>query len=322
MDILEMKASELGGAVGHVAASQLYLAMTDGEAQPSGPRTWFGSDPADEAGIERDVFDMASYVNGRDIPAEQLWRWCMINGIVVIEVDDYHALPVARRLAFEVFTDTCMRAHHRIELAQLDAKRLIPHGDAAPAPGLKLEDSIFEPYGSLGEQEDYQRQFLADQAAADRRRVEEETAVAAAEAAGESQSLGAPIDEQQGKPAGLSAGMKEDHHEEEAAGAGPALGATPAADPGAQGSVPEVADAGLPATPGDDGHEPAGGAADHAPGGAELAGTLAQPPGNEAGADGAADGAHAPLEAEARERGEDVTPPAKGKKAGKGKPTS
>lgn len=319
MNILELKAADLGGAIAHVAATQLYMAMTDDDEEV-GPRTWFGSDPADDAGIEKDVLDMASYINGRDIPAEQLWRWGMIEGIVVRDVEEFRALPTARRLAFEIFTDTCMRAHHRLELAQLDAQKLIPLAEV-PTPGLKLEDSIFEPHGSLADQEDYQKQWLADQDAADRRRLEEQIAKAAEEAAGESQSLGKPIDDQDEKPAGLSAGVKEGAGDEtEVAGEGQEPSGAPSADMSAQGSVPEMADDGLPATGGDDGDGSEGGAAGDAAGGAELADPVAQPAGDEAGADGAADGAHAAVESEARIGGENIA--ADTKKSRKGKSTS
>lgn len=242
MNILELKAADLGGAIAHVAASQLYQAMTEDDDEALGPRTWFGSDPDDGGGLEKDVLDLAQYVNGRDIPAEQLWRWGMLNGIVVREVDEFLALPLARRLAFEIFTDTCMRAHHRLELAQLDAQKMIPF-DAPATPGLKLEDSIFEPHGSLGDQEEYQKQWMADQAAEDRRRLETEIAAAAAEAGGESQSLGTALDEQDEKPAGLSAGVKEEAGDEtEAAEAGQTEGNAAVPDPSAQGSVPGVPD--------------------------------------------------------------------------------
>jgi len=242
MNILDLKAADLGGAIAHVAASQLFLAMTEDEENDFGPRTWFGSDPDDEDGVEKDVLDMARYVNGRDIPAGQLWRWAAMNGIVVNEGRDYPAVPLARRLAFEIFTDTCMRTHHRLELAQLDARKLIPLGDASPAPTLKLEDSIFEQHGSLSDQEAYQKQWLRDQEAADARRLEEE--VARQEAASAlTQSVGAPIDETETeKPAALSAGQREEkNNAQEAADAGQEAGDTPPADPGAQGSVSELA---------------------------------------------------------------------------------
>lgn len=244
MNILELKAADLGGAIAHVAASQLYQAMTEDDEAQNGPRTWFGSDPADSDGIETDVLDMARYVNGRDIPAEQLWRWAGLNGIVVREVDEYRDVPLARRLAFEIFTDTCARAHHRLELAQLDARKMIPLGEVEPPPGLKLEDSIFEPHGSLDDQEAYQKQWLKDQEAADQRRLEEE--IARQQEPRDSQTAGAPIDEDQDeKPAGLSAGQREDAtDEEEAAAAGQETGDTPPADPAAQGTVSDL--------PGDD----------------------------------------------------------------------
>ena len=240
MNILELDAADLGGAVAHVAATQLYLAMTEDDDIPAGPRTWFGSDPDDDAGIEKDVLDMARYVDGRDIPAEQLWRWAGMHGIVINEGEDYRAVPLARRLAFEIFTDTCMRAHHRLELAQLDARELIPLGDTLSSAGLKLEDSIFEPHGGMGDQEAYQKQWLADQEAADRRRLDEQVAAQTAAEGEVGQSAGMAIDEEeQGKPAGLSAGQREEKGDaENPANDGQEAGGTPAADPAAQGAVP------------------------------------------------------------------------------------
>lgn len=314
MDIMSLKPADLGGAIGHVAATQLYMAMTEDDDQPAGPRTWFGSDPADGAGIETDVLDMATYVNGRDIPAEQLWRWGMINGIVLREVEDFHTLPIARRLAFEIFTDTCMRAHHRLELAQLDAQKLIPLADPA-APALKIEDSIFEPHGSLGDQEDYQKQWLADQEAADRRRLEETIAAAATASAGESQSLGAPIDDQDQKPAGLSAGVREERDDaEEASTQGQAAGSEAAPDPQAQGTVSGIS--------GDLGDGEQGEQARAASSPEQLAPAVADAEGaaGESELTETAPASHPTVEAEARIGGEGVTQATP--KTRKGKSTS
>lgn len=316
MNILELNAADLGGAIAHVAASQLYAAMTEDDEDALGPRTWFGSDPDDGVGIEKDVLDMARYVNGRDIPAEQLWRWAGINGIVVNEGDDYQALPVARRLAFEIFTDTCMRSHHRLELAQLDAAKLIPLSEETPVAGLKLEDSIFEPHGSLGDQEPHQAQFLADQAALDQSRLEE-AANPTEENEGPGQSAGAPIDEEQ-RPAAISAGiMERTDNEEEAADQGQVSGGTPAADPGAQGSISELAGDGgtqLEITSEDS----AGNAGVAAQGG--QADALAEPLADATADAGPADGAHTTMADAAPVSGEGVAEaPAKAKKPTQGK---
>ena len=111
-------------------------------------------------------------------------------------------------------------------------------------PALKIEDSIFEPHGSLGDQEAYQAQWLKDQQAADRRALEDAKAIEEAEAAAETMSLGAPIEtetEDQNRPAALSVGQQEGATDEkEAADEGQETGGDAQPDPDAQGSISEL----------------------------------------------------------------------------------
>ncbi|MGI2031955.1 hypothetical protein ACRQ1B_06135 [Rhizobium panacihumi] len=289
MNILEINPADFGGGIAHVAASQLYEFLLHDQAEGAAAPTWFGN--ASDS-VEDDVLAMARYINGFEMSGERLWRWGQIEGVFDTGLTSYEDLPLPRRMAFEIFADVCATAHHRLASAQdLQRKADASAIAAENVPGLKLEDSIFEPHGSLGEIEPHQQQYLKDQQQADA------AALAAAEAkANEPEehdafSAGAPIDEENepGKPASMSAGTQEGSTDEtETADQGQAAGGAPAPDPDAQGNVAGLSD--------DDGEADAGadGASPTSTG--EVADPVAKPAGDEGGSGAAATDPEEPAE--------------------------
>jgi hypothetical protein len=246
MNILELKAADFGGAVAHVAASQLFQFLTEDGDDEDDDLNWYGS--SDTSRTEQDVLAMARYINGRKIPAEQLWRWGAIEGILdaglFVSATD---LPLPRRMAFEIFNEVCAAAHHRLELAQLEQRKAEIAAKPVEQPGLKLEDSIFEPHGSLADQEEYQAQWLKDQAKLDEQLLEQQ-ATQTSEQDPPAFSAGEPIAEDQDEPetpASISVGIQQGRsREKETADQGQGESGEAPADPGAQGDVSDLADDG------------------------------------------------------------------------------
>jgi hypothetical protein len=322
--IMDIDPADFGGAAAHVAAAQVFEFLTNTEHM-GGLRAvaWYGGDREDGEQVQADVLAMARYINGRQMSGEQVWRKALIDGIVPgrIYSGRFEDLPIAQRMAYDMFAIICAAAHDQLDLVQIEISKAEVHAAAmraAEGSGLKLEDSIFEPHGSLGELEPHQRQYLADQQTIDAQRTEEERLDAEREATGihdgidgdppASLSPGAPIDDQPpaGKPASISIGIKEGQdHEKETTGQGQEAGAEGGADPGAQGALPDMADDGSAAdgTPAPAAGQPAGPAAEDG----ELAAPVADAGAGESGGDDGAAGA------------EPVTAPAKPKRPSRGK---
>lgn len=250
-DIISIDPVDFAGAIGHLAANGLYAIL---EGRDLENENWFGGDVAQ---LEHDVYILAEYVSRTEASGERLWRFAAIEALT--DDGNYDDIALSRRLAFNLFASTSLQALRELKPVQDAAAAALAFATAeTTVEMLKIEDSIFEPHGSLGDQEAYQAQWLKDQQAADRRALDEAEAAEEAQAT-EAISAGTPIDietEDQAKPAALSVGQQEGASDEkEAADEGQEAGNEPAADAGAQGSVADMVD-NLPEAVDGDGRTP------------------------------------------------------------------
>lgn len=157
MKIEDINAVELAAAAGHMAAGQFFAILTDGKCWVS-PE--MDNDNVEE--LQKPVLVLGEYVCTREIMPGQLMSFAGIERI--LEIDDELDLHRTRAWAYDLFTVTTRHAYQLTirEQEKIAEDKAFEERQAAIAP-LKLEDSIFEPHGSLGDMEDYQKQFLADQ---------------------------------------------------------------------------------------------------------------------------------------------------------------
>ncbi|QTG12908.1 hypothetical protein G6M86_06480 [Agrobacterium tumefaciens] len=255
-DIISIDPVDFAGAIGHLAANGLYAIL---EGRDLENENWFGGDLAQS---EHDVYILAEYVSRTEASGERLWRFAAIEALT--DDGNYGDITLSRRLAFNLFASTSLQALRELKAVQDALAQILAVAEYKEPPALKIEDSIFEPHGSLGDQEAYQAQWLKDQQAADRRALDE---AKASEAAADTMSLGAPIEtetEDQNRPTALSVGQQEGATDEkETADKGQEAGGEPAADAGAQGSVADMVD-NLPEAVDGDGGTPQADASDMA----------------------------------------------------------
>lgn len=233
--ILEIDPVDFAGAIGHMAANGLYAILEGRELENE---NWFGGDFAQ---TEQDVYELATYVAQTDAAGERLWRFAAIEKLTAD--DDYHDIALSRRLAFNLFASTSLQAMRELTGAQAAAAAVLTDATVETVmSALKVEDSIFEPHGNLGDQEAYQEQWLADQQAVDRQSIEDAVKEKEAEWAVQATSAGSPIEpENQTPPATLSAGKQEGASDEkETADQGQDLVGQAQPDPDAQGSISEL----------------------------------------------------------------------------------
>lgn len=236
-DIISIDPVDFAGAIGHLAANGLYAIL---EGRDLENENWFGGDVAQS---EHDVYILAEYVSRTEASGERLWRFAAIEALT--DDGNYDDIGLSRRLAFNLFASTSLQAIRELKPVRDAAAAALAFATAeTTVEMLKIEDSIFEPHGSLGDQEAYQAQWLKDQQTADRRALDEAKAAEEAEAAAATMSLGAPIEtetEDQNRPAALSVGQQEGAtNEKEAADEGQEAGGDDQPDPDAQGSISEL----------------------------------------------------------------------------------
>lgn len=236
-DIISIDPVDFAGAIGHLAANGLYAIL---EGRDLENENWFGGDVAQS---EHDVYILAEYVSRTEASGERLWRFAAIEALT--DDGNYDDVALSRRLAFNLFASTSLQALRELKPVRDAAAAALAFATAeTTVEMLKIEDSIFEPHGSLGDQEAYQAQWLKDQQAADRRVLDEAKAAEEAEASAETISLGAPIEtetEDQNRPAALSVGQQEGATDEkETADQGQETGGEAQPDPDAQGSISEL----------------------------------------------------------------------------------
>lgn len=168
MKIEDINAVELAAVAGHMAAGQYFAVLTDGKCWVS-PE--MDNDNVEE--LQKAVLVLGEYVCTREIMPGQLMSFAGIERI--LEIDDELDLHRTRAWAYDLFTVTTRHAYQLTirEQEKIAEDKAFEERQAAIAP-LKLEDSIFEPHGSLGDMEDYQKQFLADQEKEQQRILEEQ----------------------------------------------------------------------------------------------------------------------------------------------------
>lgn len=318
MKIEDINAVELAAATGHVAAGQFFAILNDGKC-------WISPeiDNQDSEAVQKAAMVLGEYACARELVPGQLMSYAGIERI--LEIDDDLDLHRSRAWAYDLFTVTARHAHMlaTAEQKKIAEDKAFEERQAAIVP-LKLEDSIFEPHGSLGDMEDYQKEFLANSEREQQRLLEEqqEAALAAVRttlaAGGGFAPIIAAAELAEATVPAMTLGQtipttndSEDAHETETADPGSETGGAPA-------PAGEASDA-LRA-PGDAGQAEAGSqgvpAGDIPPAG--EAGQTAPLPGDDAAGvvtdDGKGDsGSEAPAEPAAQARG--GKKPAKGKSA-------
>lgn len=246
-DILKINAVEYGGAVAHVAAFRAFEILSDDTSElHASSFDWYGGSRNPEA-EETEVLTLAEYTARTASIGEQLWRYGVISGVIVqddVKAPLFTDLPLARQVAFNTFAATCLCVELEMRKAQLAAEKAAFEAQrAAPAP-LALEDSIFEPEPSLGDQHEHQKVFMNELPAyelaiADAKAKAELEAAAKQEIA----SIGEKITD---APAALSLGNieKDGTNAEETSEAGSETSGTAGADPDAQGQIHDLDDDG------------------------------------------------------------------------------
>ena len=200
MDILEIDVSSYAGRVGHVAASEIAGLMKHGEPQPIEGWLYGGKiELAEGTDISPVIEQMADYVLARPtgLPGETLYRRFV--------GPDWPSQDLPTRLAFNAFASTVSELGTALELLQFEKNQELARPPAGAAP--KIEDTIFEKTGSLGDMRPEAQEaakLIAEHDAAVRaekkRKAEErkaakeaERAAAAAEAAKKGSKKPAPM---------------------------------------------------------------------------------------------------------------------------------
>lgn len=247
-NIKDIDPVDFAGGVAHVAAAQLfsYLSKTE-NAEGLRAVNWFGG-PSDETeDLQTSLTAFADYCVRANAGGEQLWRWGNIQGHVtdnIPESGDFAEVALPHRFAFDMFAEIARLAYRQLDGQQLEMVRIETEAMVRETvPGLKLEDSIFEPHGSLGEVEPYQAQFLKDQQAADQAALDRQ-AEEAAEAERQALSVGeTETDQDEDKPDAISLGQQQaTGDEEEATDQRQEEGDENGPDASAQGDVSDMAD--------------------------------------------------------------------------------
>lgn len=249
-DILKINAVEYGGAVAHVAAFRAFEILSDDTSElHASSFDWYGGSRNPEA-EETEVLTLAEYTARTASIGEQLWRYGVISGVIVqddVKAPLFTDLPLARQVAFNTFAATCLGVELEMRKAQLAAEKAAFEAQrAAPAP-LALEDSIFEPEPSLGDQHEHQKVFMNELPAYDQA-IADAKAKAKLEAASEQEtaSIGEKITD---APAALSLGSieKDGTNAEETSEAGSEAGGAAEADKARENEVSQLADGALSA---------------------------------------------------------------------------
>ncbi|MET3601037.1 hypothetical protein [Martelella mangrovi] len=167
LDIMELDLVEAAAAVAHAAASQLYGMLNETEGYD-----WAGT------GLEGDalatvIWQMGHYCQKKTAYGEQLWLRLKYSLVAhtpgearptlqegVPESHLFADVEISRQWAFLTFAQVFMAQYDRMN-KQRDAltTRAAMEALKAPTPP-KIEDTIFEPIGSMGEMEPHALDFL------------------------------------------------------------------------------------------------------------------------------------------------------------------
>ncbi|TCT34636.1 hypothetical protein EDC90_103330 [Martelella mediterranea] len=158
LDLAKLDLVEAAAAVAHAAASQLYgmFNETDGYDWPG---TGLEGDPL--AGV---IYEMGAYCQRKSAFGDQLWLKFRHEGVLqdgIPESKLFADVETSRQWSFQIFA-RIFRSNYDDMLHLRNA--MAAQAEAAarkPAPKPDIEDTIFEPIGSMNEMEPHQRQFLA-----------------------------------------------------------------------------------------------------------------------------------------------------------------
>lgn len=172
MDILEIDCVSYATRVGYSASFELLNLLNDEPEDSSGQPAPFLPIDLDGEDLEDMVIDMGTYVCKKGCESgERMFRW-------LSEKEAYdkpwEETPQEIVLALETFVFVCSKTYTKLHCLQIEAERRVQRPVPAPAP--KIEDTIFEPIGSMAELEPH---------AAEAMKTWDESAKRAAEASGE-----------------------------------------------------------------------------------------------------------------------------------------
>ncbi len=146
MNILEIDCVSYATRVGYSAAAEFYNLLKEDEGdRESEPHKFLPADVPDE--LEDRAKQMGEYICLKGCETgERLFRW--MDGQRIYG-RSWQQLPAELVLTFETFVQVCSSTYTKLHCRQIEAER---HDQAPPAPEpLAIEDTIFEPIGSLGE---------------------------------------------------------------------------------------------------------------------------------------------------------------------------
>uniref|UniRef100_UPI003BACC630 hypothetical protein n=1 Tax=Stappia sp. TaxID=1870903 RepID=UPI003BACC630 len=139
MNILEIDVDSYATRVAYVAACELLSLL---EENPG--RTFVTNVP--EKALADEIAALSGFIiHSRIDRGETVWRWLRErNGGV-----PWEHVPPAQRLALDLFARTLRDLRGVLSIRQIEAERVadLP----PPSPPVPIEDTIFEPVGSLGE---------------------------------------------------------------------------------------------------------------------------------------------------------------------------
>lgn len=178
MNITEIDVDSYATRVAFVAAAELYALLSEGEGSHFMPAC------ADEAALQQLVEETGAFVIAHGVEkGETVWRWLHERrGFLA----PWAAVPEERRFALDLFAVTLRDLRQRLAIRQIEAERRASLPPPNPAPA--IEDTIFEPVGSLGEMEPWAAEAAAGMARFDReqaaeRELQRKAEIAAQEAA-------------------------------------------------------------------------------------------------------------------------------------------
>lgn len=150
MNILDIDCVSYATRVGFTAANELHeLLLADPERLPFDQAALFLPIEVKDGDLEGTVLNMGAYVCKKGCDSgERMFRWLVGNSGAALRWED---APQPTVLALETFVSVCAKTHTKLRCLQIEAenRKLRP----APTPAPKIEDTIFEEQGSLGELE-------------------------------------------------------------------------------------------------------------------------------------------------------------------------
>ncbi|WP_319519833.1 hypothetical protein [uncultured Martelella sp.] len=157
LDFLELDTIEAAAAVAHAASSQLYGMLNEMDGAD-----WAGTGLEGDA-LATEIYGMACYTASKQAGGEQLWIQCRMRGMINDGMPESRAfadVEQSRKWAFLLFCETFKPLLDKLATERgLREEMRLAEGRKAPAAP-KIEDTIFEPIGSMGEMEPHALDFL------------------------------------------------------------------------------------------------------------------------------------------------------------------